>query len=455
MMKQTNDYLRNFVTIFFVQKTAIFSVALTIIAGSFLFALLYPPIYAATCSVILKGSVSLKSPESIENVPTDISKMRENDIYSEIEIIRTNVVAENTVDHLAEKGLVFGPITTERERRAAVSSVMASILPSTNPRTDTINIQATWKNPDDAKLLLETVVDKYFEYRSEIFKPKEAEAFFADQLKKFSNELESKERELVQLTKQSKTPDSLLKIRNNMTNVNELERQLLALNQEYFDQKYRVALMEKDLASNDTTYFSYLGDPRINDMSGMVMEIVRQRNIAARTFHPQSKKIQNYNKQISAAFGDFKKEVGNYISAERVKLENIGQKIGFLEERIQQLRNENMGLYESSTQAKMLARQIAVLEDSYTTFTKRLEEAKISNNYKNNNLFTVSLLTRPEARRAPVFPDKKKVIFFGLMGGIIFGIAAGFTVEFFNHTFKTPEDVENNTDMVYIFSIPE
>lgn len=454
-MQKTNDYVRNFVTIFFIQKTIIFTVPLVIIIGAFLFALFYPPIYAATCSVILKGSISLKNPESIEKVPSDISKMRETDIYSEIEIIKANIVAEKTVEELMQKGLVFDAMVSDKDRQAAVSKVMGSLEPTINPRTDTINIQTTWNDPEKARIVLETLVRKYFDYRSEVFKPREAEAFFAEQLKKFSDELQRKEEELMVLTKASKTPDSVMKIKNNMMNVDDMEKQLLNLKQQYFDQKYKVALMEKDIRSKETTYFSYVGDPKINDMSGMVMEIITQRNIAARTFHPQSEKIQNYNKQIAAAFGSFKMEMGNYIESQKAELDNIDLKMKFLENRINQTREENMDLYEASTQGKMLARQISVLEDSYTTFTKRLEEAKISNNYKTNNLFTVSLLTRPEAKNSPVFPNKQKTIFLGIIGGIICGIAAGFTMEFFNHTFKTPEDVENNTDMVYIFSIPE
>lgn len=113
-----------------------------------------------------------------------------------------------------------------------------------------------------------------------------------------------------------------------------------------------------------------------------------------------------------------------------------------------------MGLFEASAKSKMLERQIAVLEDSYTTFSQRLEESKISNT-QTNRLFSVSILARPEASDAPIFPDRNKVIFMGILAGIILGIAAGFLVEFFDHTFKSPEDVENNTGMVYIFSIPE
>ncbi|MCF8113739.1 MAG: hypothetical protein K9K21_07815 [Desulfotignum sp.] len=454
-MQKSSDYIRNFVTIFFVQKTVIFGVGILIIAGAFLFALLYPPIYAATASVILKGSITVKNPESIEDMPADISQMRENDVYSEIEIIKANVVAEKTADELIQKGLVFKNVVTENDRRSAARKIMANVAPSINPRTETINIQTTWNDPETARQILEVLIQKYFDFRSEIFKPREAETFFAEQLRKFSQELNQRENELMQLTIAMETPDSALAMENNMRNVDSLEQQLLVLKQQYFDQKYKVDLMKTDIQSSETSFFSYVGNPQLNDMSNMVMEIVRQRNVAARTFHPQSQKIQNYNKQIAAAFGEFKKEVSTYLKSEIDKLENISQKIRFLEDRIKKVRSENMSLYEASVRAKMLKRQIDVLEDSYVTFNKRLEEAKISNTYQTSSLFTVSLLARPEAQKTPIFPNKRKVMLMGILAGIICGVAAGFTMEFFNHTFKTPEEVENNTDMVYIFSIPE
>ncbi len=160
------------------------------------------------------------------------------------------------------------------------------------------------------------------------------------------------------------------------------------------------------------------------------------------------------NRQIETAFGSFTGEVKKFIQAEKSELENITRKIEFIESKIGSLRDTNMGLYEASTRSKMLERQIAVLEDSYTTFTQRLQEAKISNT-QTSQLFSVSILAKPEASNAPVFPDRRKVITMGILAGIILGIAAGFLVEFFDHTFKSPEDVENNTGMVYVFSIPD
>lgn len=455
-MKKSNDYVRNFITIFFAQKNIISVVALTVFAGAVLFALFYPPVYAATCSIILKGSISLKSPESIEKAPVEINSIQEKDLFSEIEIINANVVAEKAVDALMAKGFPFNEAGSGKIiRKQAISKINASITPAINPRSNTITVTTMWDDPAGAKMILEAVLDSYFECRSEIFKPKEAETFFAKQLEKFSRELENKETELRNLTVKSKAPNAGAEIESNLLNMKNLERQLFDLKQSYFDQKNRVALLEKGINSPDINFFSYVNDGPLKELGNLVVEIIKQRNEAARTFHPESKKIQNYNKQIRAAIGSYKKEVTHYIDAERVELENINHKIRYIEDQIQAIRDTNINLYDNSTRSKMLERQIAVLAESYTTFTKRLEEAKINNNYKINKLFSVSLLTQPEASASPVLPNRKKSIFFGLIGGVVLGIATGFLAEFFSHTFKTPEDVENNTDMVYIFSIPK
>ena len=455
-MKKSNDYVRNFVTIFFARKLTIVTVALVIMGGAVLFALLYPPIYGATSSVILKGSVSLKNPESIEKTKDEIGGITETQLFSEIEIITANVVAQNTADELIEKGFDFGGMGTEEKKREQAIAMIRSITEANlNPRSSTITIKTTWSNPEKAKTILSTLLENYFKYRSEIFKPREAETFFAVQLEKFSKELQEKENELHKLTVDSQTPDKASEMQNNLLNMKSLERQLFDLKQAYYDQKFRVDLMEADIRSGETSYFSYIKDPQIKEMSNLVLEIIKQRNEAGRIFHPESQKIQNYNKQIEGAMGSFKREIGKFINAGKSELENINNKIEFVMKQIKTLRDDNMGLYESSTRSKMLERQIAILEDSYTTFTKRLEEAKISNTYQTNTLFSVSLLTRPESSSTPVFPVKIKVISMGILAGIIMGIAVGFLMEFFNHTFKTPEDIDNNTDMTYIFSIPE
>ncbi len=120
-MKKSNDYIRNFFTIFFARKLIIVAVSLMIIGGAVLFALFYPPVYGAKASVILKGGTALKNPESIEKTRIEISSIGESDLFSEIEIIRANVVAERTADELMKNGFdfEFGLLDNEEKKESA------------------------------------------------------------------------------------------------------------------------------------------------------------------------------------------------------------------------------------------------------------------------------------------------------------------------------------------------
>ncbi|MEA2061648.1 MAG: hypothetical protein U9P10_14310 [Thermodesulfobacteriota bacterium] len=458
-MQKSHDYVRDFITIFFIQKNLIITTSLVIIAGAVLFSLFWPPTYAASCSVILKGGISMKNPESIEKVPAEINAMRESDLYSEMKIIQSNIVAQNTCDELVKKGLVFTAggdgKDKKKARKKGASKIKSSVTASISPRSNIIEISLTWENPKDAQLILDALVGHYFAYRSEIYKPKEAEAFFAEQLRIFTDELEQKEKELLNLTISSDTPDIDQTIVANMADAKNFGRQLIQLKQDYFDQKYRINLLKKDLNNDEISYFTYLENDPISDYSTRLQALVSERNKIARIFHPESSKVKRYDKQIRNTYDSIKNEVKRYYSSERAKLDNIDDKISFLENKLKTIRNRNMKLYKTSASTKMLQRRIDVLADSYTTFTKRLEEAKINNNYKTNTLFTVSLLTRPEAGGSPVFPNKQKTVFMGILAGIVAGLAAGFMVEFFDHTFKRPEDITNSSDMAYLFSIPE
>jgi uncharacterized protein involved in exopolysaccharide biosynthesis len=95
------------------------------------------------------------------------------------------------------------------------------------------------------------------------------------------------------------------------------------------------------------------------------------------------------------------------------------------------------------------------LENAYKIYAKRLQEARIKGTTEAGQIFTVSILSPPTLNLTPVFPVKKKVILLGLILGFLLGITIGFLVEFFDHTFKRPEDVTNNTNLKTIFSIPD
>jgi uncharacterized protein involved in exopolysaccharide biosynthesis len=125
-----------------------------------------------------------------------------------------------------------------------------------------------------------------------------------------------------------------------------------------------------------------------------------------------------------------------------------------MEARLGDIATKNILLYSNSIQLDRINRDKELLEESYNTFSKRLEEARIDNTTEANWLFWVSIVSNARASTAPVFPNKKVVIPLGVLLGFISGCTIGFLFEFFDHTFKRPEDVSNYTDLPHIYSIP-
>jgi len=122
---------------------------------------------------------------------------------------------------------------------------------------------------------------------------------------------------------------------------------------------------------------------------------------------------------------------------------------------VDKIKQENIKLYNTSLKMRLLQRQFKLAEESYETFLKRWNEARIDRSNVASNLFSVNIISGAKASLTPVFPDKKKVIPIGFVVALIFGITIGFLVEFFDHTFKRPEDVERFTGLQTIFSIPK
>lgn len=456
-MNRTQDYIREFVTIFFSRLKTIVATFLLVTISVVLFCFLWPKNYEANCSIILKGSISLKNPESIEEIQTDIAAVTETDLYSEMEIITANVVLERTVNnYLQQKNLTVSqnPLSNMTFEQLK-NNIRAAVSTTVSPRTNIIWVKLKWENPDDAKLILGILVDNYLKYRSEIYNPREAEVFFKKQLDRFKSALDEKENELLSLIESVDTPNPNSRIAGNMQDERSFGRVYLDFKQKYMEKKFQINLIENDLKSNKMVFFTYVKNDPIADYAKQIQDLIVARNKTLEIFHPNSSKVKRIDERIQELYGMFKQEMGQYLRAEKATLNGIEKNMKMYEDRISTIAQENMRLNKAMAKQKVLNREIKVLEDSYETFTKRLEEARISNNYNTNKLFSVTVLEKPESSQVPTFPNKRKLIPLGVIAGILLGITVGFLLDFFDHSIKRPEDVSTGSKTKYVFSIPE
>lgn len=98
-----------------------------------------------------------------------------------------------------------------------------------------------------------------------------------------------------------------------------------------------------------------------------------------------------------------------------------------------------------------LEREVATNRQLYETFLSRFKETDISGNSSFSNVRIIDHALPPTA---PFWPRKKRIILLWLLGGLFVGVAISFAKEGFTNTFRSVADVERETGIPGIGSVP-
>jgi len=102
---------------------------------------------------------------------------------------------------------------------------------------------------------------------------------------------------------------------------------------------------------------------------------------------------------------------------------------------------------------KELDRQVKINEDNYQLYLKKMEEARISTAMDSQKIASISIVEPAQAPLNPVKPNIVLNIILSLLLGACASIGLAFALEYFNHTFNKPEDVEQHASMRVLAAI--
>jgi uncharacterized protein involved in exopolysaccharide biosynthesis len=452
---KTQDYIREFVSILFIQKKVVVYTFLAVLVITLLVAFLWPPSYSSEARILVKHKKLIRNPEVLEKVALYEPSVTESDVSSEMEILTSVNVIQMTIKKFQEKGEIFRKDLSDSEFRALVAKIKENLKTETTPKSDVFKVTFSWSSPWEAEAILRTHINTYLSYRLDVYAPTDAEVFFQKQVNEFNKKLSSLEQELADLASKTASPVADEKIKSNLLIQQSLEADLNKMLNNYVEKKNFVTYVDGLLRAGDVNCFSFVESPNIGDFGKKLQDLLVEREKIKRVYTDGSPPVRAITDQIQATAKALKEEVKRYVEGERAKLKAMEEAIQSMSDRLNKIRNENVKLYNTSLRSKSLERQLKVAEDSFVTFMKRWDEARIDRSSAASNLFTVSVISEAKANLRPVFPDKRVVLPVGLVLSIILGITVGFLLEFFDHTFKRPEDTERYAGLQTIFSIPK
>ncbi|MGI9316957.1 MAG: GumC family protein [bacterium] len=457
-MVQAENYKREYAFIFFVQRKRILLTTLLMTAIACGVSYLYPPVYSANGSFLVKSKKIQKDPEALERAEQRLQPVEEQDLFSEMEILTSEEVMKQAVDSLesaenAEELLAqLGEIPDERYL-VLQKFFSAQVVPDSN----VLDLKLLADSPIAAQTLLQAIMNQYIRYRDELYNPESLQVFFNQQLNRYRDDATQKEQEIRALISAGGVTQASTQIEHNIAIRKDFMNSITQLESEAVSQQLEVQHLEEWLASTDQVqFFSFIENKGIINLSAKFQDLYKQQQDILSRYLPDSEVAVLNQQQVLNAYNELRKEIRRYADDKKSQLKIIEGQIVVLAQAITDIEQENIDLRTNQIKLEQLEKDLSVIRNSYDIIFQRIQESMLGEDPQQNNLNSyISILTPAFADTDAVFPKPMVLIPLGIITGLILGLTLGFLYEFFDHTYKRPEEVEEKMKIPVVLSIRE
>ncbi len=515
--EERGNSLRDFYFVLFRQKRKVvlffFVVMIMVIIGN----MTAQEIFLSRAKLMIRigrESVTL-DPTATTGQVVSIGQNRENEINSEIEILKNRELLEKVVDTLGirrftgETGQKTGIKAWLEWPKAAIKSVVKPLLVSikaalgskpTDPEEAAFKekievvkeiekhldvnavkksniIEIAYQAPSSllAHDVLQTLVDLYLDKHISVYRTAGSYRFFKEQTAQLRSAIEKTEQQIKEL-----------KDRYGMASLSDQKRVLVdrigTLQQELERTRFakaasqaRVQELKRSLATLPRTLVvqKVTGSPRsVNaDLRKRIYELRMKEQELLSTFTENSIQVQEIRRQIKEAEAMLRssgerpqvteganpayQRVQINLLDEETKLAALRAKSKALAEQLEETTREVKKLNEVEIRLKELLRELETQKNNYRKYSESLEQTRIDQALEMEKISNISVVQPATFPVRPIRPNKRMNLLIGLMLGILGGVALAFLAEHQDHTIKRPEDVDQYLQVPVVGSVPD
>jgi uncharacterized protein involved in exopolysaccharide biosynthesis len=200
------------------------------------------------------------------------------------------------------------------------------------------------------------------------------------------------------------------------------------------------------------TIFTVADNQLIQRLKQEASELETTRAKLSRTYkdkHPEILKvdaqIEQVNQKIDAEIKTMMRAVQTEFRVARAREETL---LG----NVNRLRAEAQELNEKEIQYLNLQRDADSNQQLYEAVLKRLKETGVTGGLETNNVRVIEEAVVP---RVPIRPRKAMSLVIAVVVGLLVGVGTALTLEYFDTTVKTPDDVERDLGLPVIGIVPQ
>lgn len=254
-------------------------------------------------------------------------------------------------------------------------------------------------------------------------------------------------------------------VKNLVDNISQLEAQKNAASIELNSKEKEYQSLSEEILKSDPTLINYLkgkvDELYINEVQSKIAELESKRDIEAsipqdetlkeKTLNEYNRKIAPLQKTLDEKFETLKSSlyastpqdrrviVQKILEAE-VGVQSYTTKLNTLSNMLNKYEVQFSKLPTQSIEFAKLERNRKATEKLYLILEEKFQEAKINERIK---LGTVLLIAPGVEASRPSKPNRMLIVFMGVLLGLAASIGFSFIRNYFDHTVKSPDEIEN------------
>jgi polysaccharide biosynthesis transport protein len=343
---------------------------------------------------------------------------------------------------------------TTSVRQEVINTVAKNIVVRRRATSYAVEVNATSQNPRRAAEMANGLVNLFMEYQFESrFQTAErANKWLEERLQGLKADLQAKEGEAERYRAAHGlfiTQGSLL----NEQQTSELQASMMQARADLAEKEARLRQVRQTIDSGGSadTIVGILNSEAITDLRAREADILRrQADLESRygDLHPAVQNVRaekdDIERQIQAAIARVTASLENEVAISRARLNDLQSSMAGM-------RGELAGDNESLVHLRELERERDAANAVYQAFLQRFHEITGQGEMRSTTVELVSAATVPMARSSP---NLKFALLISLALGFALGIAAGFLADALGEGFRTPEEIERDTGMSTLASVP-
>ncbi len=485
---------RDFASVVFNHRRLVLGAFAIIFGATLLFAIFRRPLYRSQMTILINlertDPVVSTDPNLVQRTLPGIT---DEEVNSELELLKSqdllrDVVVACNLQSIKEKSVLgsfkdrVGKLgrktkTSEDVKIAkAVLKLQSNLVVELIPKSTLIRVSYASTDPELSSKVLQSLSDLYLQKHLAVRRPAGTFEFFKQEADRYHGQLEDAERSLENFTRENHVASVDAEKDATLKKLTELEvsRHETEASIEITNQRIRTlnAQMAK-LPPRLTTQVRKANSRPPDQLQSTLLTLELKRTELLGIFQPDYPAVKEVEKQIADAKAAMAASQEQGVVEEttdrdptyewlRSELEKAKVDLVDLQSRektivamIGQFSEKAKRMNDLEVRQADLARSVKTAEDTYLTYQKKQEEARISDALDRRRILNVAIADKPFV---PVLPSTLPSSIVLLMGLVFASVVSGgmaFGAERMNASFRTPQEVEKFLDVPVVAAIPE